>query len=98
LPDYWKKVVFAGGLTGAKHKGHTVIFLPPNTTSVIQPLDQGTIMGQVMVWTREAKKHPWQINIQLLPKVENTTGCSSSRDTSPLLGSKSEAHNEGGIR
>ena len=45
LPDYWKKVVFAGGLTGAKHKGHTVIFLPQNITSVIQLLDQGIIIA-----------------------------------------------------
>ena len=45
LTDYWKKVVFAGGLKGFKHKGHTVIFLPPNTTSVIQPLNQGVVMA-----------------------------------------------------
>jgi len=51
LPDYWKKVVFAGGLIGFKHKGHTVIFLAPNITSVVQPLNQGVVMSQVMVWT-----------------------------------------------
>lgn len=44
LPHYWKKVVIAGGLTGFEHKGHTVISLPPNTTSVLHPIDQGAIM------------------------------------------------------
>ena len=38
-----KKLTFCGGLCGYQFKNLICLFLPPNVTSVIQPLDQGII-------------------------------------------------------
>ena len=38
-----KKLTFDGGFRGYQYDNVLVLFLPPNVTSVIQPLDQGII-------------------------------------------------------
>lgn len=40
-----KKLTFCCGLCGYQFKNLICMFLPPNVTSVIQPLDQGIIVA-----------------------------------------------------
>ena len=43
--DKATQLTFAGGFKGFQYQNVVCLFLPPNVTSVVQPLDQGIIVA-----------------------------------------------------